>query len=186
MEDITEIIKGCLKNDRRSQFKMYDYCFDTLMSICWRYEKDEDTAVEMLNTAFIKILEKLDTYNPEYSFKPWIQRIMVNECIDYYRKKKRKQQVFDGNEEVGVDGGAVVPIDADEHWIETEYLSHMMQTLSDMEKLVFNLYAIDGFSHKEIANDLNISERSSIRHLGNARKHLQSMLSESQYGAKGA
>ena len=186
MSDIIKVINGCLKNDRKAQFRLYEYCFDQMMGICIRYEKDQDAALEILNLAFIKILKKLDTYNPEFPFTPWYKKIAVNEAIDAYRKKRRRLEVFDNDSE-GIENLTVVhggSEDAD--WIETEYLEHLMESLKEEERTVFNLYAIDGYSHREVAEKLGISERSSIRHLAGARKKLQSLLTNNEFGMKKA
>lgn len=157
-----------------------------MMGICVRYEKDQDGALEILNLAFIKVLKKLDTYNPEYPFTPWFKRITVNEAIDAYRKKRRRQEIFDEESE-GIENLTVVHNDTDgSDWIEAEYLEHLMDTLKEEEKTVFNLYALDGYAHKEIAEILKISERSSIRHLAGARKKLQAQLSNNEFGMKKA
>lgn len=186
MNEIIEVINGCLKNDRKAQFRLYEYCFDHMMGICIRYEKDQDSALEILNLSFIKVLKKLDTYNPEYSFTPWFKKITVNEAIDAYRKKRRHSEVFNGDADE-IENLTVVHNGAEStDWIENEYLEHLMESLKEDEKAVFNLYAIDGYAHKEIAESLGISERTSIRHLASARKKLQAQLSTNEFGMKKA
>ena len=158
-----------------------------MMGICIRYERDQDSALEILNLAFIKILKKLDTYNSDFPFAPWFKRITVNEAIDAYRKKRRRLELFEEERDdyenlKVVHGGSSSGGD----WIETEYLEHLMTTLKEGERAVFNLYAIDGYSHREIAESLGISERSSIRHLASARKKLQQLVKDNEFGMKKA
>jgi RNA polymerase sigma-70 factor (ECF subfamily) len=186
VKDISEIIEGCLKNDRRSQFMLYDYCFDSMMGICMRYEKDETRALEVLNSAFIKVLKGLETFDTSLAFQPWCNRLTVNEAIDKYREKARRREVFDQNHEELENCSYETDYQLNADWEEAEYLQNLINKLKESEKTVFNLFAIDGYSHKEIAAVLGITERSSIRHLTNARKKLQEMLPQKEYGIKKA
>lgn len=152
-----------------------------------RYERDQESAIELVNLAFIKILKSLKGFDPKYAFDAWIKRIMVNEAIDHYRKKKREREVLELRDLTDDDSGRNHgSINEDTDWIETEHLESMMQCLTERQRLVFNLYAIDGYAHKEIAEILGISERSSIRNLGQAREQLQELFSTQQYGMKKA
>lgn len=186
VKDISEIIQGCLENDRRSQFMLYDYCFDSMMGICMRYEKDETRALETLNSAFIKVLKNLNSYDTDLAFMPWCSRLTVNEAIDKYRQKARRREVFnddkDNLENLAESRSTTVAND----WEEAEYLESLLERLKESEKTVFNLFAMDGFSHKEIASQLGITERSSIRHLTNARRKLQELIPAKEFGSKRA
>ncbi len=186
VKDISEIIEGCLKNDRRSQFMLYDYCFDGMMGICMRYEKDETRALEVVNGAFIKVLKNLDSFDNSLAFKPWCNRLTVNEAIDKYREKTRRREIFDDDKEELENFSGSAESQATLDWEEAEYLHSLLNNLKESEKTVFNLFAIDGYSHKEIAAVLGITERSSIRHLTNARKKLQEMLPQKEFGTKKA
>lgn len=176
MSELNHIIKGCLKNDRKCQYALYNQVFDMMMGICMRYCKDENLAMETLNMAFLKVLKNLDSYDPEFDLKPWVARIAVNESIDAYRKKVRRREFIDDNEDeienMAGNGHGGESLE----WEESEYLQHLLEGLKDAEKVVFNLYAIDGYSHKEIGEMMGITERSSIRHLTNARRKLQEMI----------
>ncbi len=155
-----------------------------MMSICVRYEKDEEMALEILNTAFMKVLKKLSTYQSKFPFDPWFKRITVNQAIDSYRKKTRRMELFENgvedleNQSLNDESGT--------EWIEKEYLDHILKKLKKIEQVVFNLYAVDGYSHKEIAEELDMSERSSIRHLSSARRKLQEMLPNDEIGLRKA
>lgn len=176
MKNIKQIIRGCLDNDRKSQFALYEHVFDIMMSICKRYCKDDDLAMETLNMAFIKVLKNLDQYDPDLPLGPWVSRISVNEAIDAYRKRVRKREFIDDNNGALENYGEVYASPVNGNWEETEYLSSLLDFLKESEKLVFSMYAVDGFSHKEIADTLGITERSSIRHLTNARRKLQEII----------
>lgn len=174
MKDTKKIIQGCLRNERKAQFQLYDHVFNYMMSICIRYEPDQEKAIEVLNNAFMKIITNLSSYEMRYPLLPWVKRITVNEAIDHYRKESRRLQVV-SNEDLSESNESGAMADEDD-WVENEFLDHMLQSLKEEERAVFNLYVVDGYSHKEIAEMLEMSERSSIRHLGNARKKLQEML----------
>ena len=89
-----DILKKCRKNDRRAQFELYELCYPTLMSVCLRYEKNKESAEELLNLAFFKILTKLDKYAPNVPFEAWIRRVAINTIIDEFRKKSRDKHMF--------------------------------------------------------------------------------------------
>ncbi len=151
-----------------------------------RYCRDEDSATEVVNTAFMKTLKKLNTYDPEFPFKPWAQRIALNEAIDRYRQKKRRNELMvESSEEwEQLETGSQLPEDT--YWIEAEYLQKLLEELKETERTVFNLFAIDGYSHREIGKMLSITERSSIRHVTNARRKLQHLISLREPGVKKA
>ncbi len=186
VKDLTEIIQGCLKNDRRSQYHLYDYCFDGMMSICMRYMRNEEMALEVLNTAFIKVLKNIESYDPEKDFKPWYSRITVNESIDRYRQQVRWREKFEYHEDEFESTSSYSDSDNSSDWEEAEYLESLLDKLKESEKTVFNMFAIDGYSHKEIAEMLEISERSSIRHLTNAREKLKGLLAKNEFGIRKA
>ena len=85
---LQKIIKKCLKNDRKAQFELYHHCFDHLMRTCVRYKRNREDAVSLLNDGFLKVLLKLDKYDPKQDFFPWISTIMVRTAIDDFRKNK--------------------------------------------------------------------------------------------------
>lgn len=165
---------------------MYDYCFDCMMSVCIRYEKDEDSAMEVLNLAFIKVLKNLPGYETKYPLKPWVRKITLNMAIDKYREKVRKREIFEEWDETGMEQEIHREEGQGLEWVESEYLQHLLAKLKETERTVFNLFAIDGYSHKEIGERLKMTERSSIRHLTNARRKLQEHFTTSEPGMKRA
>ena len=150
------------------------------MGICLRYAKDRDTASEMLNMGYMKILKSLSTYKPEIPFKAWIRKIMVNTLIDEYRKNKRErenltyvEQYYDSSDFSDVNE-AVSRMDF------SAILNHI-NALPEATRKVFNLYAIDGYSHKEIGELLGISEGTSKWHLNAARQKLKEQIALQQF-----
>jgi|SRR6185312_1881994 len=171
----TEIITACINRDRIAEEELYKLTYGYLISICLRYTKSREEAREMLNMGFFKILTNLKKYKLETSFKAWIHRIMVNVLIDEYRKKKVQKQYIEYieeyeevHEDMGVNN-ALVKMDVEE-------IHGLIMQLPPVSQKVFNLYAIDGFSHKEIGDLLGISEGTSRWHLNFSRQKLQEMI----------
>jgi RNA polymerase sigma-70 factor (ECF subfamily) len=143
------------------------------MAICLRYCNNYQQAVEIVNEGFLKIFIKLKLYNTQKSFKGWIRRIMINCAIDHYR---REQKHFGMNDVEHVNSVSQEPSPLQKmHYDE---LIQQIQLLSPSYRAVFNLYVIDGYSHLEIGELLNISVGTSKSNLSRARKQLQKALSK--------
>jgi RNA polymerase sigma factor (sigma-70 family) len=171
----TEIITACIKRDERAEHELYKATYGYLMSVCLRYTNSREEAREMLNLGFLRILTNLTKYKLETSFSSWIHKVMVNVLIDEYRKKKiHKERIeyVENYEDVQEDtevNSALIKMDVAQ-------IHSMIMQLPPVSQKVFNLYAIDGFSHKEIANLLGISEGTSRWHLNFSRQKLQEMI----------
>lgn len=168
-----ELLKSCLENDRRAQHLLYKECFSFLMRVGYRYAKDKDDAVSLLNLAFLKILTQLEKYNEDIQFEFWAKKIMVNTVIDEYRKKKKYDETFvakdwsdDSEQHYFIDKDR-----ADKKY-DVEEILNLIKSLPPASQNVFNLFVIDGYSHKEIAGKMKISEGTSKWHLAEARKLL--------------
>lgn len=166
------LIALCIKRDRKAEYELYKQSYSYLMSICMRYSRDKDTASEMLNTAYLKILNSLTTYKPEIPFKSWIRRIMVNTLIDEYRRNKREKEKVSYVEEY-FDNSDFSEVNEALSRINCQQILEQINRLPEATRKVFNLFAIDGFSHKEIAEMLDISEGTSKWHLNAARQKLK-------------
>lgn len=172
-----EIIKGCLKRERTAQQQLFDLYSSKMYGLCYRYVKHAMEAEDILVTAFTKIFDRIEQFKGEGSFEGWIRRIMVNEALTYLRKSRTMYLETDlekadrepDYEQLG------------DH-LEAEDLLKMIQELPAGYRLVFNMYAIDGYSHKEIAEQLGISENTSKSQLSRARVYLQKMLAENDWG----
>jgi RNA polymerase sigma-70 factor (ECF subfamily) len=173
------LIRQCIQGDKRAQILLYDQCYSYMMSICIRYCKDRQEAGARLNLAFLKALQHLQDYDNTGSFKAWIAKITLRSIIDEFRSQQKHYQV-------NVYQGAVVKepewINGDHHhWtgkMDADYIMAFIAQLSPMDRQVFNLFAIDGYSHKEIADMLNISEGTSKWHVHEARKKLKENLAK--------
>ncbi len=170
-----QLLADCIQKKRLAQHQLYKEVFSYLMNICIRYKNDYDTAGASLNTIFLKILDNLDKFNSQDSFIPWIKRIAVNQLIDEYRKEKKDKQTINFQDEFQP---SICPqsYHQKEAEMDAQYLLDMIKQLPNMTAKVFNLYAIDGYKHKEIAELLEMSENASKWHLAEARKKLKNSL----------
>lgn len=150
-----------------------------MMAVCMRYAKDRDEAQDMVQNGFIKIFNKLDVYNFEGSLEGWIRRIMVNTAIDQIRKNKRDPFSIEDDSRIQNLEEEVPFADDDEHdiKIKAETAIKAISSLSPAYRTVFNLYVIEGMSHKEIAEYLGISEGTSKSNLAKAKMKLKEELS---------
>jgi RNA polymerase sigma factor (sigma-70 family) len=173
-----QLIALCIKQDRKAEYELYKLTYSYLMSICMRYSKDKDTASESLNMGFLKILKNLTAYKPEVPFKAWIRRVMVNTLIDQYRKNKREREKVTYVEEY-YDSSDFSDVNEALAKISYNQILDQINFLPEATKKVFNLFAIDGYSHKEIGEMLSISEGTSKWHLNAARQKLKEYIDNS-------
>jgi RNA polymerase sigma-70 factor (ECF subfamily) len=188
MKDLASTIAKCIDNDRNAQQVLYKAHFNFLMSVCYRYESNQQDAVALVNQVFLKILNNLNSYDNAKDFLPWVKRITINTCIDYLRSKQRLngQVVFLNEEQWEKEGEQQEYVEDTAADLSYEALLEMLNQLAEPERTVFNLFAIDEYTHKEIANQLGISERTSKRHVQRARMHLQNLLKKRALILKGA
>lgn len=166
-----ELIAGCLNGNRRSQEAVYLSFASKMMGVCLRYAANREEAEDLLQTGFIKVFDKMGSFKQEGSFEGWIRRIMVNNCLEQYRKSLRMLPVVDLES-----SGAQADPSFELKQLEAKDLLKLIQALSPGYRLVFNMYAIEGYSHKEIAAELNISEGTSKSQLARARQVLQQQI----------
>lgn len=170
-----QLIALCIKRDRKAEYELYKLSYSYLMSICMRYSKDKDTASEMLNMGYMKILTNITAYKPEVPFKAWIRRIMVNTLIDEYRKNKRERAKLTYVEEY-FDSSDFSEVNEVLSKFNCSQIFEQIDKLPEATKKVFNLFVIDGYSHKEIGEMLGISEGTSKWHLNAARQKLKEQI----------
>lgn len=175
-----QLIALCIKQDRKAEYELYKLSYSYLMSICMRYARDRDTASEALNMGYLKILNNLRNYNPEIPFKAWIRRIMVNTLIDEYRKQKREREKVTYVEEYYETSDFSEVNEALSKINYKQILEHINK-LPEATKKVFNLFVIDGYSHKEIGELLDVSEGTSKWHLNAARQKLKELIGNSVF-----
>jgi RNA polymerase sigma-70 factor (ECF subfamily) len=165
-----QLIDRCKNCEPWAQKKMYELHASTMMSVCVRYVSDKEIAKDVLQDGFVKVFTKIDTYSEVGSFEGWMRRIFVTTSLEYLRRNdvlKQSANIDEYDEFIENDNVAVIDkISADD-------LMTCIAGLSDGYRTVFNMYAIEGYSHQEIAKVLNISENTSRSQFMRARKILQ-------------
>ena len=174
------LLLDCQNNKRRAQFELYHKCYGILMSICLRYQRNSGDAEELLNMVFLKIVTKLDKYNSDVPFEAWIRRIMINTIIDEFRKNKKAKAVIEYTDFNGIHEARSVSLNEADLKFEAEELENMIRLLPPVSQKVFNMHVLDGYSHKEIAEKMEISVGTSKWHVSNARKILRGMLEKAK------
>jgi RNA polymerase sigma factor (sigma-70 family) len=171
-----QIVEGCLKGNTLCQKKLYEGFYGKMLGVCQRYASNRDEARDILQDGFVKVFQSLENFGFNCPLDAWIRRIMVNTAIDKYRKAAIQPDLYE------VD--TVLDLSSDDNVLDD--ISHQellatIQLLPPGYKLVFNMYVIEGFSHKEIAGQLEISEGTSKSQLAKARVFLQKMISKQYY-----
>lgn len=177
----SELIEGCRRGQRAFQKALYDFYCHKMKVVCLRYSKSTNDAEDILQEGFVKVFRSIENFRGESSLSTWMTRIMVNTALNHYRKSVHLYRVIDVNEidlpdtEVNLSGF---------HFIQ---LLEMIQSLPSGCQQVFNLYAIEGYAHKEIAQMLQISEGTSKSQYARAKQLLREKLTKdsnylNQYG----
>ena len=166
-----ELIKLATENNRQAQQQIYTHFSPKMLGVCRQYIKDIHQAEDIMITAFMKVFVNIKNFENKGSFEGWIRRIMVNECISFIRVQKKIKYVEDETyfEE---------SFNNIESQFSTDDIQSLIDSLPDGYKTVFNLYAIEGFKHKEIASMLEINEGTSKSQLSHARKMLQTQINK--------
>jgi len=163
-----DLLKALSRQERWAQQLLYEQYYGVMMGVCLRYAGSRDEALDLLHEGFIKVFQRIDRYRPGTSLPSWIRTIVVNTCIDYYRRtvRRRTEDLTEAYSSVNDDPDALSQL------TEQEILT-AVQDLSPAYRAVFNLYVIEGYSHKEIADALQITESTSRSNLVKARLKLQ-------------
>lgn len=163
-----DLLKALSRQERWAQQLLYEQYYGVMMGVCLRYAGSRDEALDLLHEGFIKVFQRIDRYKPGTSLPSWIRTIVVNTCIDNYRRtvRRRTEDLTEAYTSVNDDPDALSQL------TEQEILT-AVQELSTAYRAVFNLYVIEGYSHKEIADALQITESTSRSNLVKARLKLQ-------------
>jgi RNA polymerase sigma-70 factor, ECF subfamily len=178
---LKELVEGCVIGKRKSQEKLFKMFYGKMLSVCMRYTKDQDNAQEILQEGFIKVFDKLETFDFNGSFEGWVRRIMVNTAIDSIRRAKRDPFLAEDETNTFVDEGHN-PMDENEFLtsisLKAEVAMRAIQQLSPAYQAVFNLYVFENQTHKEIGEILGISEGTSKSNFAKAKANLKKVLEE--------
>lgn len=166
---LEDLIKGCINNDRKSQKILYDQYFEGLLTHCRSYKIPPEESVALINTTMLKVFQKIDTYASSGSFSSWIHIIHKRNILDHFRKKNNS--TVELNEVIE----AVSPT-IQYHKDETDHIYSAIEYLPPKIKTVLKLYALEGYNHKEIAEEMEISEGTSRWYLNQARKLMSQKL----------
>jgi len=170
-----ELIQKCKKGEMKYLEKLYKHFYSYAMGVSLRYLSNREDALEVVNDAFIKIFSAINTFNADNAFKPWLRRIVVNTAIDRRRKNLRYLEQADLEEAVYIGSPAQV-IDN----MGLEDLRKMINALPEIQKMVFNLYEIDGYNHEEIGSMLSIPVSSSRVYLSRAKEKLRKICNQQE------
>lgn len=171
-----DLIRDCRRGDRHAQQQIFDHYSRRMLGVCLRYVKNTMQAEDILVIAFAKVFERISQFKGEGSFEGWVRRITVNEALTCLRRNRVMMLETDLEQADRQPDYSRLG----DH-LEAEDLLKMIDELPPGYRVVFNMYAIDGYSHKEIAEQLGISENTSKSQLSRARTHLQKLLADSDW-----
>ena len=163
-----EVIIGCKNNSRKYQEFLYLNFFDKMFGMCIRHTSDETIAMSVLNDGFIKVFKNIEKYRFEGSFEGWIRRIVYNSICDYYRKSSNNHKFIE------IEHKSV--ISDNYNILEYEEILELVDTLSETNRCIFIMHAIEGYNHREIAEIKGISTSTSKWYLAKAKKKLKELL----------
>lgn len=170
-----QLVKKCLEKDALAQKQLFDFYSKRMMGVCLRYTRESEEAQEVLQLGFIKVFEKLELYNNQGQLEGWIRKVIVNTALDNIRRNKKfNDNVEMDKVEFQLPSGDVSGLES----LKAQDLLKIIQSMPTGFKTVFNLYAIEGYSHKEIAEELNISVSTSKSQYSRARVYLQKIIIE--------
>ncbi len=174
--DIQKLLKRCFRGNRKAQEHLHRLYYGYAMSIALRYSKSYDDAEEVCNDAFYKLFTKTEKKTRIENFNSWFRKIVVNTAIDHFRSHERNNRLvlLDEYQEIANDDVNLAAIDAEE-------IISLLQSLSPMYRLVFNLSVMEGYHHEEIANKLNITAATSRSNLARAKQKLRVLINEGYY-----
>ena len=165
-----DLVEGCVRNERSSQEQLYRRYFLTMMQMCLRYTSDREEAMTIVNNGFLRVFQKLHTFSFKGSLEGWVRRLVFHALSDYFRKRSKNLHFLvledwdSSTEQSGLSQ------------LYLEDLLNLVDQLPPATREVFRLYAIEGYSHVEIGEQLAISEGTSKWHLSNARQKLKEMI----------
>lgn len=166
------LIQGCIRNDAASQRELYNRYSPLLLAICYRYGNSRADAEDMLQESFVKIFTHLQTFKYEGNFEGWLKRITIFTCINFLKKNKRFSEVaeLDSAHEVAAQDSNIPLI------MQAKQVIESIKLLPTGFRTILNLYAIEGYSHREIAEMLDIEESTSRSQYSRAKTHLENIL----------
>lgn len=167
-----ELIKGCLAGKRAAQNLLFDKYAPKMLGVCYRYVQTEHEAEDVMQDGFVKVFKYLNNFRKESSLEAWIKRIMVNTALNYLKATRRLRM----EEDIGMAEYSEEVAVHQFHSIDTKILMNCIQKLPDGYRVVLNMFAIEGYSHKEIAAELGITESTSRSQFARGKEQLKKKL----------
>jgi RNA polymerase sigma-70 factor (ECF subfamily) len=172
-----KIVEDCKQNNAKAQMQLYDMYCQAMYTIALRYVKDSFVAEDMMQDAFIKVFKNINNFKGEVTIGAWIKRIVINQCIDYLKKKRIELVSIEEKELTIADDGDWTVKEA----VTTDIITTAINSLPEKYKVVLNLYLIEGYDHQEIAQVLNITEVTSRSQLMRGKNKLKGQLKQYNY-----
>jgi RNA polymerase sigma-70 factor (ECF subfamily) len=166
--EVLQIINSCIKGDRLAQKKLFDFYYPFAKRVCQRFAKNKDETEDLVAEGFIKVFNKLDKFDPSHAFEAWFRTVLIRNCIDFHRKYHSQVHTVDVYEQYN--------LESDDYLLEKisgDEILELIQKLPPSYKSAFVLYVVEGYSHAEIAQMLNINEVTSRSNLLKARTKLK-------------
>lgn len=174
-DKLERLVNECVKGNRQAQKELYKMYYGKMMSVCYRYANNTEEAKDVLQDGFVKVFQHLKSYNFKGSLEGWVRRIIVNTAIDCYRKNKGVYFVEDEDNYI-LDANYSESAESIYSNFGVEVIMEAIQELTPVYRTVFNLYVLEGYSHKEIADELEINEGTSKSNLAKAKRNLRQLL----------
>ncbi len=175
--DEKTLITGCVKGDAKAQKALFDKYASKMMVVCMRYFPNKMEAEDILQDGFVKIYQKIDHYKHDGSFEGWLRRIFANTALDEIRRRKTNIE----EQDVSEFSYKITNNETTDGDLQADDLLKMVQALPDGYRIVFNMFAIEGYSHKEIAEKLGISENTSKSQFFRAKAFLRTQLEKIEF-----
>ena len=180
MKEQTEVlqwVQDCRNGSVRAQHKLFRYFYSSVMAVCMRYAGSTDEAADMLNEGFLKVFSNLHKYENSGSFEAWLKRVVCNAALDYRRKFDKNVELVDIDDLQDSHLSDYVVNEAISK-ISSNEIVRLIQQLPPVTRVVFNMFVFEGFSHREIAQQLDMSENTSAWHVNQARNRLKEALKQ--------
>jgi len=168
-----DLIRACIAGDRAMQQELYRRFAPKMYAVCMRYANNADDAQDLLQEGFIKVFRNLEKFRAEGSFEGWVRRVFVNTSIEHFRRKNTLYSITEKEENI-IEDADITALDN----LAEKDIINLVQELSPGYRTVFNMYVVEGYSHKEIGNILGISEGTSKSQLARAKAILQKKVKE--------
>jgi len=180
--EVEKLVKNCIKGDRKSQHIFYKMFYSKMLSLCMRYASNYSEAQDLFHDGFIKVFSKLQSFENKGSLEGWVRRIIVNNAIDFVRNSKDFIVEYDDESKIAdLKDEEEFDFDSEKDTrLKAELILKLVQELAPAYRAVFNLYVIENYSHKEIAEKLNISIGASKSNLSKAKIKLRELYNKNK------